>query len=118
VTGNRLAQLIARGLMTLGLGVGALAVCIWVFDIRIDIPAWMWRVAIAKLTLAGALGLLVTGATLLRYLRHVSQRDANTPLPMPGESTRLPGVMPNWIATHSEREKTPVSKTDSARRTP
>jgi hypothetical protein len=112
MSGSRLAQLLARGLMALGLGVGALAMGLWVFDIRIDIPAWMWRVAVVKLTLAGALGMIVTGAALLRHLRRGEQRDLVRRTP----DEQLPE--PNWNSAVRPREADAVVRTSNSSRTP
>lgn len=105
MTGDRLAQLLARALMGLGLVVGALAMGLWVFDIQIEIPHWMWRVAIVKLTLAGALGMLVTGAALLRHLRRAEARELARRTP----DAQLPA--PNWTPSARMREPDVVVRT-------
>ncbi len=108
---NRLAQLVARAMMTVGLGVGALAIGLWVFDIQIELPAWMWRVAIAKLTLAGAAGLLVVGATLLRHLRRAEQaRHASDGALLPDEQRMAELGAPNATLRQRQREKAPARK--------
>jgi hypothetical protein len=91
--------------MGLGLVVGALAMGLWVFDIQIDIPRWMWRVAIIKLTLAGALCMLVTGAAVLRHLRRADEREFATRTP----DEKLPA--PNWTAPSNVREPQVVERT-------
>jgi hypothetical protein len=91
--------------MGLGLVVGALAMGLWVFDIQIEVPRWMWRVAIVKLTLAGALGMLVTGAAVLRHLRRAEERRFARETP----DEQLPA--PNWSATPRVREHDAVVRT-------
>jgi hypothetical protein len=101
--------------MALGLVVGTGAIVVWIFDVRIDIPAWMWRIAIAKLTLAGAAGMLMTGATLLRYLRRVEQRSAAVAPPSPNDM--LPA--PDWRGPEATGAREPdAMKTSRTRRAP
>ena len=96
MTKQRVAQFVARGLMALGLFVGALGVSIWAFDIRIEVPDWMWRIAVAKLVLAGSAGMLATGAILLRQLR---RRDEPHVPPIPELNA------PDWEPTARERQR-------------
>lgn len=112
MTGRRLARLLARALLGLGFLVGAVAMGLWVFDVQIEIPHWMWRVAMVKLTLAGAIGMFITGASALRYLRRAELRDLEKPLP----DEQLPA--PNWSAAVHRGESVPLERTRSGARTP
>lgn len=65
---------LARILMYAGVIVGALGVGAWALDAIPPMPAWMMRLAIYKLTLAGAAGLIVVGAFLARASRESARR--------------------------------------------
>jgi hypothetical protein len=90
--------------MALGLAVGALAIGLWTFDIQIDVPAWMWRVAAIKLVLAASAGLIATGAVLLRYVRQSPRAGVDTLL----HNAAPPALgVPPWPQTTLRRENTP-----------
>ncbi|MGH7712860.1 MAG: hypothetical protein ACREOG_16340 [Gemmatimonadaceae bacterium] len=101
----------ARALMALGLSVGVLAIGFWTFNIQVDVPAWMWRVAAIKLALAGAAGLIATGAVLLRYVRqspaeHTAKSVRELAAPQWTSSAR-PRKSTSDLVTPSERPPTP-----------
>lgn len=98
--------------MALGLAVGALAIGLWTFDIHIDVPAWMWRIAAIKLLLAGAAGLIAGGAVLLRYVRQAASQTAAAESPLELRA-------PQWAPTARQRERAPDPATPPERqRTP
>jgi hypothetical protein len=63
------ASRLARALMVLGAGVGVLTVAVMVLEVQINLPDWMVRVAMIKLAVIAAAGLLAGGALLGRHAR-------------------------------------------------
>jgi hypothetical protein len=112
---RRLVRIVARALMALGLSVGVLAIGLWTFDIKIEVPAWMWRVAAIKLGLAAAGGLIAAGAVLLRYVRQSSRGGPpGAEAALPDESHRALAVPP-WPPSATLRERTPDRVTPALR---
>lgn len=101
--GRRLATMLARVGMGLGLALGAAAIVVWALDIRIDVPPWMWRIAVVKLVLAAGLGWIAAGALILRHLRRSEQREEQS---VPDEQLRALGA-PSVTAEWRQREQEP-----------
>jgi hypothetical protein len=67
---------ISRALLGLGAVVGVLGVVVWAADSSLlNVPDWMVRIAMLKLTLVASLGLLGAGALLGRHARQRSISD-------------------------------------------
>jgi hypothetical protein len=67
---------ISRALLALGAVVGVLGVAVWAADSSLlNVPDWMVRIAMLKLTLVASLGLLGAGAYLGRHARQRSISD-------------------------------------------
>jgi hypothetical protein len=62
---------LSRLLLLLGAGVGLLGVGVWALEVNLNLPDWLVRVAMLKLTLIASAGLLAGGALVGR---HASQR--------------------------------------------
>ena len=105
MTESRLPLIVGRALMAVGLGVGVLAMVMWTLDITIDVPAWMWRVAAIKLTLASSIGFIASGALLLRHLKR-AQRDPGPGSGPPDDPPRELGA-PIWPPTTRQRTRAP-----------
>jgi hypothetical protein len=103
MTRETLARFAARAAMVVGLGVGMLAIVVWSFGVRIQVPEWMWRVAIVKIGLAAALGLIGAGALLLRRLR----RDEDKVAGREPRSDQPPAALgaPAWDPSKQKRER-------------
>jgi hypothetical protein len=69
---------LARVLMIAGASVAVLGVSAWALDAIPPMPAWMMRLAIYKLTLVGAAGLIIVGAFLRRAARESAGRRGDT----------------------------------------
>ena len=64
---------LSRVLLIMGATLGIAAIVAMAVDLRVNIPDWMMKVAMIKLALVGAAGLLATGAVLGRHAnRHAS----------------------------------------------
>ena len=63
------AEKIARALMIAGAAVATVSVAFWGLSYMPVFPEWMVRLAIFKLTLVSAAGLMIAGAALRRSLR-------------------------------------------------
>ena len=68
---------ISRLLLLLGAGVGLLGVGVWALEIPMNLPDWIVRVAMLKLTLTASIGLLAGGALLGRHARQRLLSDRN-----------------------------------------
>jgi hypothetical protein len=101
MAGQTVARFLARAVMALGLLVGVLAIGAWALDIQLQVPAWMWRVAVVKLGLVAAGGMIAAGALLQRYINR-SQYAGDRP----DESPRELGA-PIWPASTRPREHAP-----------
>lgn len=106
---KRLARFIARATMVVGLGVGVLAIAVWNFGLRIQVPEWMWRVAMVKIGLATALGLIGAGALLLRGLKRSERAGAL--------DEAQPDEQPRALAAHRWEPTTPPRERELARLT-
>ena len=61
---------LSRILLILGATIGIVGVGVWAIDARfLNLPDWMIRVAMVKLTFLGAAGLLGAGALLGRHAK-------------------------------------------------
>ena len=96
-----MARFVARAVMTLGLLVGVLAIGVWALDIQLQVPAWMWRVALVKLGLVAAGGMIAAGALLQRYIKRSPHASG-----LPDELPRELGA-PIWPASTRPREHAP-----------
>ena len=61
---------LSRFLLLLGAGVGILGVSVWALELQVNLPDWVVRIAMLKLTLIASLGLLAGGALVGRQARH------------------------------------------------
>lgn len=92
-SGTPPADKIARALMYAGAAVATLSVAAWGLSFFPAIPEWMVRLAIFKLTLASAAGLMIAGAAIRRSLR-----------PGRGGAQQLgDGAAPPAVPTHVDR---------------
>lgn len=82
------ASKLARALMVLGAGVGVLTVAVMALEVQMNLPDWMVRVAMIKLALIAAAGLLAGGALLGRHAR-LQMPTGDTP-PQLGEGAAEP----------------------------
>lgn len=98
MTAPRVARFVARAVMALGLGVGVLAIGVWALDIQLQVPEWMWRVAVVKLGLIAAGGMIAAGALLQRYVKG----SQHGPI-LPDESPQALGA-PDWPPVQRQRE--------------
>ena len=60
---------LSRLLLLLGAGVGLLGVGVWALELEMNLPDWLVRIAMLKLTLIASLGLLAGGALIGRQSR-------------------------------------------------
>ena len=60
---------LARLLLLLGAGVGILGVSVWALELSLNLPDWLVRIAMLKLTLVASAGLLAGGAMVGRRAR-------------------------------------------------
>ena len=60
---------LSRVLLALGAGVGLLGVAVWALELQVNLPDWIVRVAMLKLTLIASVGLLAGGAVVGRHAR-------------------------------------------------
>ena len=60
---------LSRILLILGATIGIVGIGVWAIELRVNLPDWMIRVAMVKLALLGAAGLLGAGAVLGRHAK-------------------------------------------------
>ena len=97
---------VSRVLLGMGVTLGVAAVAAMALDLRVNIPDWMFQVAMIKLAVIGSLGLLGAGAVLGR---HAKRRNSPTDPDPRGLSEGSPDYSP------SRRDKEPVDrKSDSS----
>ena len=58
---------LSRILLLLGAGVGTAGVVVWALELQMNLPDWVVRVAMLKLTLIASAGLLAGGALVGRH---------------------------------------------------
>ena len=61
---------LSRLLLLLGAGIGILGVSVWALELQLNLPDWLVRIAMLKLTLIASMGLLAGGALVGRQARH------------------------------------------------
>ena len=69
---------LSRLLLLLGAGVGLAGVGVWALELQLNLPDWLVRVAMLKLTLIASAGLLVGGALVGRHARQRYLSDGAT----------------------------------------
>jgi hypothetical protein len=88
------ASRVARALMYGGTALAVVGVGAWILDVIPPIPEWMVRIAIYKLTLAAAGGLILAGAWLRRSVRASAKREQLSEgapdVPLQHEGVRIP----------------------------
>ena len=60
---------LSRALLVMGAAVGLVGIAVFALDLRINIPDWMIRIAMIKLTVVASLGLLGAGALVGRHVK-------------------------------------------------
>lgn len=98
---------LSRGLMILGAGIGFLGVGVWALEVQINLPDWIVRVAMFKLTAIAAVGLLAAGALLGRHARTSSLASGRVPAQLPE------GGAEPWRQHEHDRTAQPVDRRDS-----
>jgi hypothetical protein len=98
---------ISRALMAMGAGIGLLGIGVWALDLHLNVPDWMVRIAMFKLTAIAVVGLLAAGALLGRHARTSSLVSGRVPAQI-GEADAEP-------LRQRERDLTPqpVDRSDS-----
>ncbi len=69
---RKAAERIARALMAAGTGLALVAVAVWGLDFLPQMPDWMIKLAVYKLSLGSGVILIVAGAALRRALRETA----------------------------------------------
>jgi hypothetical protein len=101
MSGRSVADRASRALMLAGGAIAIVAVGAWVLDVLPDVPAWMLRLAIYKLTLASGAGLIIAGAVLRRSIRGATIPPSSPP----GAGTLGAGSAPNASTRKPEPER-------------
>lgn len=96
---------VSRVLLGMGVTLGVAAVAAMALDLRVNIPDWMFQVAMIKLAVIGSLGLLGAGAVLGR---HAKRRNS---LPDPDPRALSEGS-PDF--SPARRDKDPVDRTSDS----
>lgn len=89
---------VSRVLLGMGVTLGVAAVAAMALDLRVNIPDWMFQVAMIKLAVIGSLGLLGAGAVLGR---HAKRRHS---LPDPDPRLLSEGS-PDLTPSRSDKER-------------
>lgn len=104
---RKTAERIARALMLAGGGLSVVAVAVWGLDFLPQMPDWMIKLAVYKLSLGSGVALIIAGAALRKALRETTPRH-----PPPSElgAPAVPPLdvrqrEPEGVEPHSERRR-------------
>lgn len=103
---RRGAERISRALMIGGTGLAVVAVAVWGLDFLPQMPDWMIKLAVYKLSLGSGVALIIAGAALRRAIRETAPPRAYHELDE-GHARDLPlsSKEPEGVEPRSERRR-------------